>query len=274
VDHWCDQVTEQVVSTSKRYRIELWILIAVRTMADLVYPPIIRIVKTLWKYLGLRFTFYGEAHIPTHGPAILAMNHVGYLDFAIVGTAALPSGRLVRFMAKKEIFDHPVGGPLMRGMKHISVDRNNGGPSFIAALKALKKGEIIGVFPEATISQSFELKEMKSGVARLAVESGAPILPAIVWGSQRIWTKNLPRNFARNDYPIYVAIGSPIYASTDDDIDQIMSTLNGQMQELLDTVQNDYPDSHIGQRWAPARLGGTAPTPLEIEASRQKRKEI
>ncbi len=127
-------------------------------MADVVYPPIIAIVKTLWKYLGLQFTFYGEAHVPKKGSAILAMNHVGYLDFALAGTAVLPSGRLVRFMAKKEIFDNPIAGPLMRGMKHISVDRKNGGPSFIAALRALKAGEIVGVFPEATISQSFELK--------------------------------------------------------------------------------------------------------------------
>jgi 1-acyl-sn-glycerol-3-phosphate acyltransferase len=89
-------------------------------------------------------------------------------------------------MAKKEIFDHPIAGPLMRGMKHISVDRNNGAPSFLAALKALDKGEIVGVFPEATISQSFELKDMKSGVIRLAMESGAPILPMVIWGSQRV----------------------------------------------------------------------------------------
>ena len=60
-------------------------------MADVVYPPIIAIVKTLWKYLGLQFTFYGEAHVPKKGSAILAMNHVGYLDFALAGTAVLPN---------------------------------------------------------------------------------------------------------------------------------------------------------------------------------------
>ena len=76
-------------------------------MADLVYPPVIKLVKAFWKYLDLQFTFYGQAHIPAKGPAILAMNHVGYLDFAIAGTAVLPSKRLVRFMAKKEIFENP-----------------------------------------------------------------------------------------------------------------------------------------------------------------------
>lgn len=243
-------------------------------MPELVYPPIIGIVKSLWKYLGLQFTFYGEAHVPKKGPAILAMNHVGYLDFAIAGTAVLPSGRLVRFMAKKEIFNHPIAGPLMRGMKHISVDRNHGGPSFIAALRALKRGELVGVFPEATISQSFELKEMKNGVVRLAMESGAPILPTVIWGSQRVWTKNMPRDFRRRRYPIYVSIGAPLLLAPNSAIDESMQILSSRMSELLAQVQSDYPDSPIGQRWAPARIGGTAPTPQEIEARKAQRKEL
>lgn len=243
-------------------------------MAELVYPPIIRLVKTLWKYLDLRFTFYGQSHIPIKGPAILAMNHVGYLDFALAGTAVLPTRRLVRFMAKKEIFENPIAGPLMRGMKHISVDRNNGGPSFIAALKALRSGEIVGVFPEATISQSFELKDMKNGVVRLAQESGAPILPVAIWGSQRLWTKKLPRDFSRSSYPIYVSIGAPIFVSPTDSLDSAMNKLSGNLQELLNQVQNDYPDSPIGQRWAPASLGGTAPTKQELMAAKESRKEL
>ena len=176
-------------------------------MADLVYPPVIVLVKSLWKYLGLQFTFQGEAHVPRKGGAILAINHIGYLDFAIVGTAVLPANRLVRFMAKKEIFDHKISGPLMRGMKHISVDRNNGSGSFVAALRALKSGEIVGIFPEATISRSFELKEMKTGAVRLAMASGTPILPTIIWGSQRVWTKGVKRNFSRSHVPITVSIG-------------------------------------------------------------------
>lgn len=243
-------------------------------MPELVYPPIIGIVKSLWKYLGLQFTFYGEANVPKKGGAILAMNHVGYLDFAIAGTAVLPAGRLVRFMAKKEIFDNPIAGPLMRGMKHISVDRNNGGPSFVAALRALKKGEVVGVFPEATISQSFELKAMKNGVIRLAIESGAPILPTIIWGSQRVWTKNSPRDFGRRKYPIFVSLGEPFTVPLDADIEEEMKKLIARMSTLLGQVQSDYPDSPIDQPWAPARLGGTAPTPQEIEARKAPRKEI
>jgi 1-acyl-sn-glycerol-3-phosphate acyltransferase len=92
-------------------------------MADRVYPPVIAVLKTAWKYLGLKFTFTGDVNIPRNGGAILAINHVGYLDFALAGTGALPVKRYVRFMAKKEIFDNKLAGPLMRGMHHISVDR-------------------------------------------------------------------------------------------------------------------------------------------------------
>jgi len=242
-------------------------------MADLVYPPVIKLVRALWKYLDLQFTFYGQSHIPNKGPAILAMNHIGYLDFALAGTAFLPTSRLVRFMAKKEIFDHPIAGPLMRGMKHISVDRNNGAPSFLAALKALDKGEIVGVFPEATISQSFELKEMKSGVIRLAMESGAPILPMVIWGSQRVWSKKLPKNLSRSSIPIFIAIGPLRYIKKGSDIDRELADLKEAMAQLLNQVQSDYPDPHKGARWAPARLGGSAPSLAELEDKQRKKRE-
>ena len=231
-------------------------------MADLVYPPVILLVKGFWKYLGLRFNFQGQEHIPHKGGAILAINHVGYLDFAIAGTAALPTKRYVRFMAKKEIFNHKIAGPLMRGMHHINVDRSNGGPSFDVALKALKSGEIIGIFPEATISVSFEIKEIKSGTIRLAIESGAPVIPTIIWGSQRVITKGLKPNFKRNHFPISVVCGDPIFYPSTANVEQSQLHLRKVMLDLLHRVQQSYPDNHAGQRWAAARLGGTAPAPL------------
>lgn len=231
-------------------------------VADLVYPPVIVVIKTLWKYLGLKFDFSGEENIPRKGGAILAINHVSYLDFAITGTAALPSGRLVRFMAKKEIFDHKVAGPLMRGMHHINVDRSNGSASFVAALRALKSGEIIGIFPEGTTSTSFEIKELKSGAVRLAMGGGVPIIPTIIWGSQRIWTKGIRRNLKRNNFPVTVMFGEPIFYERGADVEKSELHLRQSLLAMLYQVQENYPDSHVGQRWAPARLGGTAPAPL------------
>jgi 1-acyl-sn-glycerol-3-phosphate acyltransferase len=231
-------------------------------MADLVYPPVIGALKIFWKYLGIRFNAKGVENIPREGGAILAMNHIGYLDFALIGTCALPVKRYVRFMAKRELFDNKIAGPLLRGMHHISVDRSSGSASFVAALRALRSGEIVGIFPEGTISVSFELKEFKSGAVRLAVGGGVPIIPVAVWGSQRIWTKKVKRDLSRKKVPVFVAFGEPLYFTKDSSIEEGEIQLRTAIQELLFDLQSRYPDSHVGARWAPVRLGGSAPAPL------------
>jgi len=231
-------------------------------VADLVYPPVIVLIKSFWKYLGLKFDFQGQENVPLKGGAILSINHTSYFDFALAGTAALPAKRYVRFMAKKEIFDNKIAGPLMRGMHHINVDRSNGSASFVAALRSLKDGEIIGIFPEGTISTSFEIKGLKSGAVRLAIGAGVPVIPTIVWGGQRIYTKGVKPNFKRNKTPISVSFGEPIYYSRETDVEVAEAHLRDVLIEMLHKVQEKYPDSHLGQRWAPVRLGGTAPAPL------------
>lgn len=187
-------------------------------MADLVYPPVIALVKGFWKYLGLQFDFQGDENIPRKGGAVLAINHTSYLDFALAGTGALPVKRFVRFMAKKELFDNKIAGPLLRGMHHINVDRSNGAASFVTALKALESGEIIGIFPEGTISTSFEIKQLKSGAVRLAIGAGVPIVPTIVWGGQRVYTKGVKPNFKPAKTPVSVSFGKPILYDKDSDI--------------------------------------------------------
>ena len=231
-------------------------------MVDLVYPPVIVLVKTFWKYLGFNFDFQGQDNVPREGGAILAINHTSYLDFALAGTAALPANRYVRFMAKKELFDNKIAGPLLRGMHHINVDRSNGSASFVAALRALKAGEIIGIFPEGTISTSFEIKGLKSGAVRLAIGAGVPIIPTIVWGGQRVYTKGVKPSFKRGKIPVTVSFGAPIAYSRDNDVEVAEAHLREVMIQMLRDVQEKYPDSHVGQRWAPVRLGGTAPAPL------------
>ena len=240
-------------------------------MADLVYPPVIVVVKTLWRYLGLKFDFSGQENLPhagKSGGAVLAINHIGYLDFALAGTAALPMKRYIRFMAKKEIFEHKIAGPLMRGMHHISVDRSSGSAALAASLRALRSGEIIGIFPEGTISRSFEIAELKSGAVRLAQGAGVPVIPVAVWGSQRIVTKKRKPDFKRNKYPISVIFGEPIFIAKGADIAAEEANLKIVMNELLHTIQSRYPDDPRGQWWGPARLGGTAPTLAQVEKER------
>jgi 1-acyl-sn-glycerol-3-phosphate acyltransferase len=162
---------------------------------DITYPPIIVTAKLVFKVLGLRFQLRGTEHVPRTGGALLALNHVSYVDFILGGFAAQPSKRLVRFMAKREIFDHRIAGPLMRSLHHISVDRADGIASYDQGVRHLREGQVVGIFPEATISRSFELKEFKSGAARMAAEAGVPLVPVVLWGTQRIKTKGHPQDF-------------------------------------------------------------------------------
>lgn len=231
-------------------------------MAELVYPPVISLFQALWKGLDIQFEFEGQENLPRKGGAVLASNHISYLDFAFIGTGALHLKRYIRFMAKKGAFDNKIAGPLLRGMKHISVDRENGGASFVTALRALRDGEIVGIFPEATISTSFEIKGMKSGAVRLAMGAAVPVIPVVIWGSQRIWTKGLPKDFRRKSIPVHIAYGEPMYFSKDQNLEECEAQLRQKLIELLHKMQEKYPDSHVGERWAPQRLGGTAPAPV------------
>ncbi|MCE6999726.1 1-acyl-sn-glycerol-3-phosphate acyltransferase [Saccharothrix sp. S26] len=227
-------------------------------MPDRVYPPVIAAAKLMFRLLDLRITVEGAEHVPTTGGAVLASNHVSYLDFIFAGYGAHPARRLVRFMAKHEVFAHRVSGPLMRGMHHIPVDRAAGQASYQHALDALRSGEVVGIFPEATISRSFTVKDVKSGAVRLAAEAGVPLLPTAVWGTQRLWTKGRPKSLTQRHVPITIIVGEPMEPTTD-------AALRERMQELLDDAQTRYPESGQGQWWQPAHLGGTAPTPEEAK---------
>ena len=226
-----------------------------------VYTPVIWTARAVFAAQGLKFTITGAHNIPRSGGAVLVINHLSYMDFAYAGFAAHPSKRLVRFMAKDDVFRHKVSGPLMRGMHHIPVDREAGAASFREAVNALRDGEIVGVFPEATISRSFELKGFKSGAVRMAQAAGVPVLPMIIWGSQRVWTKGYPKRLGRTNVPITLSVGEPIAAARKDDADDINRRMRAAMTELLHSAQEDYPAVPGSElQFLPVRLGGTAPT--------------
>jgi 1-acyl-sn-glycerol-3-phosphate acyltransferase len=241
-------------------------------MSDLVYPPVIALAKTLFRVLDLRITVEGSHHVPVTGGAVIASNHVSYLDFIFCGLGANGSRRLVRFMAKQSIFAHRVGGPLMRGMHHIPVDRDAGLASYKAALGALKAGEVVGVFPEATISPSFTVKEIKSGASRMAAATGVPLVPLALWGTQRLWTKGHKRDLTQRHIPISIVVGEPLYPTRQDKTETISVELRYRIQALLDRAQQNYPAPSGGPDdcwWQPAHLGGTAPQPEIPRATSQ-----
>jgi len=229
-------------------------------MRDLTYPPIIAACKTAFKLLGQRIDMRGTEHVPRTGGVLLAVNHVGYVDFVYGGLAANPSGRKVRFMAKRELFDHTYTGPLMRSLHHINVDRSDGVGSYQTAVNFLRDGEAVGIFPEATISRAMELKEFKTGAVRIAAEAGVPLVPVILWGTQRMMTKDHPRDFSRGT-TIVIRVGEPLHPTGADPVAET-AELRTAMSELLEVAIADYPaaEQPPGSWWVPASHGGSAPT--------------
>ena len=243
-------------------------------MRDLTYPPIILTALTAFKALGIRFQLTGTDRVPREGGVLLACNHIGYADFVFGGLAGRPSRRLVRFMAKREIFDNRIAGPLMRSMHHIEVDRGEGIASYHEAVRYLREGEAVGIFPEATISRAFVVKEIKTGAVRIAAEAGVPVLPVIMWGTHRMITKDHPRDFSRGK-TIAIAVGEPFYPTGEDPAAET-AELKAAMEALLDEVIRSYPadEQPPGSWWLPASYGGSAPTLEEAAAldAAEKRK--
>jgi len=228
-----------------------------------VYGSIIALVRLTWRVQGLSFTIIGQENVPATGGAVIAINHTSYFDFTLAGLPAYREhrARKIRFMAKREVFDNKITGPIMRGCRHIPVDRSSGAASYDVAVERLKAGELIGVYPEATISRSFEIKEFKSGAARMAIEANVPIIPHIVWGAQRIWTKDHPKKLFRPKVPIVVLVGEPIQPTLP--AAELTALLHSRMQHLLERAQDAYGPHPAGEWWVPRRLGGSALTLAE-----------
>ncbi|WP_101951376.1 1-acyl-sn-glycerol-3-phosphate acyltransferase [Mycobacterium sp. 3519A] len=215
-------------------------------------------VSTATKVIGTKITYEGLEHIPERGGAVIAINHTSYLDWWPAALAAYQRRRRMRFMIKAEMQDVRMVNFLIKHSGTIPVDRTAGAGAYAVAVERLRAGEIVGVYPEATISRSFELKEFKTGAARMARDADVPIIPMIVWGAHRRWTKDHPKDLRRKSkIPITVAVGPPFGAA--DTIDATLAAIREAMTSLLHKVQLDYPHPE-GAYWVPRRLGGSAPT--------------
>ena len=234
---------------------------------DRVYRVIVWIFHRYFALMAIRFDIRGAEHLPAQGPAVVAMNHTGYLDYTFVGLAADHRHRLIRFLAKSSIFRVPLIGSLMRAMGHVPVDRASGSRAgaYRHAERSLRNGELVGVFPEATISRSWTLKPFKWGAATLALEQQVPLIPVVTWGGHRLITVDL-RYTLRRHLPVTVLVGEPIPPVPGRTVEDVNDLLRLRMQELLDKAQRDYPDRPTtlrGAWWLPRHLGGTAPDPAQ-----------
>jgi len=166
----------------------------------------------------VRLEVSGIEHLPESGPAILVANHRSYFDPLALGMAFAKRGRPVRFLGKKEVFDAPVVGPVVRALGGIRVDREGGAAdSMAAAAAALAAGELVAVLPQGTIPRGPEFfdPELKGrwGAARLAALTKAPVVPFGLWGTEHVWPRSerLPRMWQVFGAPkVTVTAGPPV----------------------------------------------------------------
>ena len=213
--------------------------------------------KVAMRATGTRITYHGLENIPAAGGAVMAINHTSYIDFLPAALAAHYRKRRLRFMIKAEMQDVKFVAWLIKHTQTIPVDRTAGAGAYAVAVTALRDGELVGVYPEATISRSFELKEFKTGAVRMALEARVPIVPLIVWGAQRAWTKDHPKSLGRKKLPITVSVGEPMQPAGT--MEQLDAVLRESMTAVLHKAQVDYPHPE-GAYWVPRALGGSAPT--------------
>lgn len=231
-------------------------------------------VRVLKRALDVRLHVTGLEHVPTTGPVVFASTHGSYPDFLWIGLAAHQRGRWVRFLTRHDVW-HSRAARAMDGMRHIPVDREAPAAAYLAARRLLREGEAVGLFPEAGISFSYAVRSLMPGAAALARETGAPVVPVAVWGSQRLWTVDaarpaqVVRPHPRRHQRIDVAFGPAQAVASADDLGEATTRLGHALTELLEDLQR-LPD-HVpapGEHapWYPAHLGGHAPTRSEALA--------
>jgi 1-acyl-sn-glycerol-3-phosphate acyltransferase len=220
--------------------VEFWF----RSAEFALVPPI-----KLW----FNWRFEGLEHVPREGPALVACNHISYFDPLAQGYFLVKAHRKPRYLAKAELYEHWLLKRVLEGAHQIKVVRGSGDRSPIDnAKKALLDGECVVVYPESTVTHSPDFSPMKAktGIARLALMTGVPILPVAVWGSQHVWQRDGARSlkFAR---PIWVKAGVPLDFSDYSDQPMDVPTLNtvtdhvmAELTQLVDDMRSRYP-----KRW-------------------------
>ena len=202
--------------------------------------------------LWFSWRFEDLHHIPRGGPVIVACNHASYLDPLANAYAVIQAGRRPRFLAKVELFRIPVVGSVLRGARQIPVTRGSrDGSALEDAERALAESETVVIYPEGTVTSRPDHLPMegKTGAARLAVATGAPIVPMASWGSHPVWQKR-GRGSLRFGRPIWVQAGPPIdlaSRSLDPADREAMKPLTVELMDaitgLVVDLRDRYPES-------------------------------
>src|SRR5689334_17668310 len=241
-------------------------------MDDRVYRGVNALGRVALRALDIRVVPTGLEHVPTSGPVILAANHVGYPDFVFIEKAAVERRRYVRFLTRHDVWRPDVLARAMDAMGHVPVDRSVPVDAYLRARKLLRAGEAVGIFPEAGISYSYTVRSLMRGAAALAAETGAPIVPVAIWGSQRIFSVGVPQQpppDLTRGRRIDLAIGPAFTVGRDEDLTTVTTLLGHTLTEMLEGLQlmpEHRPRPGEYAAWYPAHLGGQAP---DLDACRE-----
>ena len=210
-----------------------------------------------------RFKISGTENIPTDGAAIICGNHRSYFDIAAVSLAVAKTGRAVRFLGKKEVFDAPVIGPLAAALGGIRVERGTGSDEPLrAATESLVAGDLVALMPQGTIprGRAFFDPVLKGrwGAAKLAAQTKAPVIPIGIWGTEKVWPRNakLPNITNVTSPPdVIIVVGAPVPLSyTDADTAAIMAAISALLppegreyyEPTEDELRRSYPSNYKG----------------------------
>ncbi|NUU24194.1 MAG: 1-acyl-sn-glycerol-3-phosphate acyltransferase [Streptomycetaceae bacterium] len=202
-----------------------------------------RVVVVVVKPLLLAFTkrdWRGMEHIPTEGGFVTAVNHISYVDPLTYAHFQYDSGREAHFLAKSSLFKIPVVGRIIKGAGQIPVYRDSADAAlaFRAAVEAVNRGDCVAVYPEGTITRDKALWPMqgKTGAARIALTTGAPVIPVAQWGAQELLAPyaKRPKLFPRKT--MKVIAGPPVDLDEFRGRELTSEVLRGATDRIMDAV--------------------------------------
>ncbi len=191
---------------------------------------------------AFRLVLQGREHVPRRGPVLLASNHVSFVDPIFLLWIGERTHRKIRFLAMAELWKVRGLRFFLRHTGQIPVPRNTAGAgtSLTRAVAALKRGECLAVFPEGGISDDLELGAAKTGIARLAGLTGAPVVPVALWGGQRIYPKGRKRRL-RPGVAVSIVAGPPVFVDAAEDVCRATDRIMGAIAGCLRTAREIYP---------------------------------
>ncbi|WP_410627758.1 lysophospholipid acyltransferase family protein [Amycolatopsis sp. cmx-8-4] len=211
-------------------------------------------IEVVWQFLvqTTRFRVRGSGNIPKTGGVLVASNHLSFADPTTLTAFCLAAGRVPRYLAKASLWNLPVVRSVMRSGRHIPVYRGaaTASEAFRDAVASVKAGECVAIFPEATFSKDPAGWPMrgKTGVARIALETGAPVIPVANWGTHRLLpaTAWFPRGLPRKT--VELVAGPPVDLSdlagrelTRAVLEEATARIMAAVTDLLATLRGERP---------------------------------